>query len=403
MDPISWLNANAGAVQGVASVVLVAITAYYAWTTKTIASETRTMAQATDLMVADGQSQRLDATLPILAFKALRWRPSNPDEARQPASDIPSASHFAFDLVNVGMGPALDVCLTVAETEVPYVRRYDTRADEPEPLVVPTGAGVEIAYRRSEAGDLTRQEWETLGQTRNAGVLTTTYRDIHGREFRSKAELRCTEEVFADYALELGPLVIVRPNTPQAGATVGDTDVRYVARSTMNRLVILAIVSLMATCILTVFALGGGHAIAGTVPATVLWLQDFQWTSLLLALLAIAGGILGNSVSALVGLRERMALGYELANGEKWPPGAEGELVGERTLTGVFEGAVLGAVVAFLVCVALLGGFLKIEQQSGGRMEAYAWAFLAVMTGVVAKPLLVRLKEIFNAILGASR
>jgi hypothetical protein len=49
---MDWLNTNAGAVTAVATLVLVAITGFYAWRTHTIANATRILAEETRKMAA---------------------------------------------------------------------------------------------------------------------------------------------------------------------------------------------------------------------------------------------------------------------------------------------------------------------------------------------------------------
>src|SRR6516225_9950807 len=43
---IEWLDAHSGAVQAIATIVLVAITAYYAWTSRSLVQQTRQTLQA---------------------------------------------------------------------------------------------------------------------------------------------------------------------------------------------------------------------------------------------------------------------------------------------------------------------------------------------------------------------
>ena len=44
---IEWLDAHSGAVQAIATIVLVGITAYYAWTSRSLVNQTRATLQAT--------------------------------------------------------------------------------------------------------------------------------------------------------------------------------------------------------------------------------------------------------------------------------------------------------------------------------------------------------------------
>jgi hypothetical protein len=151
--------------------------------------------------------------LPTLAFKGLRWRPTPYNESSL-GGHIRTPNRFAFDLVNVGPGPALDLRLTVAQTPIPYVRRQDV-GDDQEPLVLPAGGSVEVAYRPEGGRGLTDQEWDTVRRTRVAGVVTATYRDVRGRDLRSEAELRFVESGLPGGALEFGPLRLVQPSADE--------------------------------------------------------------------------------------------------------------------------------------------------------------------------------------------
>lgn len=210
-DLLKALHDYAGPLQGISAIVLVIVTIVYVIATFRIANETRSMARATKEMADEARHQRLTSTLPVVAFRGLGWTPPSEQEAREVNANMPTASHFSVQMVNVGSGPGVDIRVEIVDSVVPYVARYQPGRDELQPTVLPPGASIELAFRPEGARDITRVEWESLSQTRLAGVLKASYRDIHGQSLSSEVRLVCREDTLADYFLELGPLRLEQP------------------------------------------------------------------------------------------------------------------------------------------------------------------------------------------------
>ncbi len=86
---LQFLNANSGAIQAIATVILVIVTYWYARLTRSAVSE--------------ASSARLDARLPII----------DPLELRGPIKNTQTGERLEIHLKNIGYGPALDVRLVL--------------------------------------------------------------------------------------------------------------------------------------------------------------------------------------------------------------------------------------------------------------------------------------------------
>ena len=60
---MEWLDAHAGSVQAIATLVLMALTAYYAWASRALVRETRTTLQASARATLQGRLDRLSEIL----------------------------------------------------------------------------------------------------------------------------------------------------------------------------------------------------------------------------------------------------------------------------------------------------------------------------------------------------
>lgn len=202
-DVLRWLNQNAGAVQAISTIVLVAVTVYYAWATKHIARETQTMAEGTERTYKQTQRQILDATLPVLTF-------------RIKASVVifqPHPSRFTLEVYNAGYGPAIDVTLRAEHPQLRFGIRPAEKADvtfndeETTPFVL--GAGEAATF-------LVEQQGRERLENPESGSLLATYKDIHGRSIQVEMVFALvpidpeSSERFRKFANEL-PLPVARP------------------------------------------------------------------------------------------------------------------------------------------------------------------------------------------------
>ena len=129
-EAIKWLNDNAGAVQAIATVVLVAVTVVYAWRTHVIskatekqAEATRLQAEASQVIAEEAKEQRRDVDKPYLLLEIpqlanLEWEdlsaPGDPD----PHNAYPKA--LVCRLHNAGRGPAKQVYVTILQPLARY-------------------------------------------------------------------------------------------------------------------------------------------------------------------------------------------------------------------------------------------------------------------------------------------
>jgi len=180
-DLLAWVNQNAGTVQAASSLLIVFVTGYYAWTTRRIATQTDSMAQATRRLADEAQNQRLDATLPVIAFRNLGWTPTSPTTLL--TDRMATASHFALTLANVGSGPALDIRIQVT-SPIPYVRRREP-GDEMEPFELPTSASSSAACTLASPVTLLNESWPARSTGRSMSLLPSA-------AMRSSGYSRCT-------------------------------------------------------------------------------------------------------------------------------------------------------------------------------------------------------------------
>lgn len=92
-----WLNDNAGAIQAIASVILVFVTGFYAWRNHQLTQLTNKMADTANKAVEESRNQYRNSVMPTLT---LDW----------PSGFAPNSLHgFAMVVNNIGTGPALDI------------------------------------------------------------------------------------------------------------------------------------------------------------------------------------------------------------------------------------------------------------------------------------------------------
>lgn len=120
-------------------------------------------------------------------------------------------------------------------------------------------------------------------------------------------------------------------------------------------------------------------------------------------LLCVAAGTLGSSISALISVAERVANGWELERGEKWPPvGGKPDKFVARMIPLFLVRPLLGSAMGYLVYVGIVGGFLvAVRTATPGDFRPEGLAFLALLAGLFAKTFLEKLRDAFKTFLGA--
>lgn len=162
----------------------------------------------------------------------------------------------------------------------------------------------------------------------------------------------------------------------------------------------------------------------GTVAAVVLvWLSSVliasaSATALLLGgvirlpsplhivVLCITGGILGSAVSALVSAWERIANGWERANGEKLPKEEPKDKFLARMSPQFILRPLLGAVMGLLVYGGIIGGYLitvQVENLSITSFRPEGLLFVSLLAGLFAKTFIEKLRDMFDALFGKQK
>jgi hypothetical protein len=120
-----------------------------------------------------------------------------------------------------------------------------------------------------------------------------------------------------------------------------------------------------------------------------------------LAVIALLGGALGASVSALIQTCDRYAAGIELADGSAWPPGEPGgHRFSDRELPFLVLRPVLGAVMGLIVYAGFVGGLLISTTKTPDSFSPQGLVFVSVLAGLFAKTFLARVRVVFKAMLG---
>jgi len=109
-------------------------------------------------------------------------------------------------------------------------------------------------------------------------------------------------------------------------------------------------------------------------------------------------GFAGSGVGALTSLLARYAAGLELANGERSPPAAEGEVFHQRIAFCFVVRPVLGALVAPLI----VGGVTLFTSRHEGFVNSVdAMMLVAFAGGLYAKSILETAKNVFKVVFRA--
>ncbi len=255
-------------ITGLATVVLVAITAYYAKRTSDIAEQTQVTADATKLMadetrkmvaatqeqVSETRAQREAQARPVVTFTLLaletEWEPPEGVD-----HTVPTITRFGLEVRNVGSGPALNVVVDAEATEGGFqpgdrITRHFNIEVPVSTSVLGVGDSRFITYRwrkpkpdtplqDDEAANLfsndwavqqpVRQKYQDDGDSINRLVdyrqalvqrpvkytLRAVYTDAYGSVWSSRAPLDIPYRSPAEWASEvkLGDTVLDGPNS----------------------------------------------------------------------------------------------------------------------------------------------------------------------------------------------
>lgn len=155
MNPLDWLNDNSGAVQGMATVVLVLVTAFYAVRTHHISKTARQQAEASVKMAEEMRRTREDSFRPVLDIQRIEQEELG---AGREAMTEAIAERFGDDhvwckLKNIGNGPALNINAhvaqggSVAEGVLGTLGVGDETERKPFAVIKPEDSFVEVRYQ----------------------------------------------------------------------------------------------------------------------------------------------------------------------------------------------------------------------------------------------------------------
>jgi hypothetical protein len=145
----------------------------------------------------------------------------------------------------------------------------------------------------------------------------------------------------------------------------------------------------------------GGLAAVAAFSATALVLalatRDGAVSPMTAAWVGLAAGALGSAVAALLSLSERVAAGWELDDGSKWPRDGGSPARFNRRMWLLFaQRPLLGAFVGLMVVLALVGG---VRADIAGD-EIVILAFWVGTVGFFAKTVLESLKAMVKGLVG---
>jgi len=186
MNLLECLNDNSGAVQAIAVLALVVVTAVYAWLTRDMSKAAREQTQRAAELAEETRTSRLDSLRPILEIRPVEVLHSHvllkqgllAKEGRLPPN-------LNCSVRNIGPGPALNVLL------------HTWRPDLEEPGSLQLGA---IAAGENVGARELHLEPADEADKR---LLRVKYEDLYGRKFLSSREVQVVPR---EGTFEIGPL-----------------------------------------------------------------------------------------------------------------------------------------------------------------------------------------------------
>ena len=166
-------------IQAISTVVLIGVTAYYAWRTHALSKSAKMQAEASVKMAEEMKKQRYDTVLPVIDIEILDVQ----KQANNQQSEAPLGSTFyelSFVFHNIGLGPAIAV--TSATLTPAVIRLWDTL----------------------EAGGKTKKMSLSLKPKDGLLTLSVFYLDAYERKFESGRQVNIENRKF-DWGI--GPLI----------------------------------------------------------------------------------------------------------------------------------------------------------------------------------------------------
>ncbi|MHB8867488.1 MAG: hypothetical protein ACYC6T_08275 [Thermoleophilia bacterium] len=188
---VGWLDAHGAAVQAAATVVLVAVTVHYAWTTSRL--------------WRDQRRSQLARFTPLVVATSLTWLPNR---------GIPHEPTVRTTLRNVGLGPAFDLIVEFIPATCEEGPRFRClRSDKPD-LYLEGSSQEEVFFpiRAETSGEKTRPDDVVNALIAGEDVrLWIRYRDALARQRKTHVVFKKDE--FGAYFVADGPTEITYPPT----------------------------------------------------------------------------------------------------------------------------------------------------------------------------------------------
>jgi hypothetical protein len=155
-DLVDWLNKNSGAVQAIATVVLVLVTAFYVILTRSLSKSAAKQADASAKMAEEMREQRLAVSQPLVMPDFLMG--------------LRIQLEHRLRITNGGNGPAIKVNFTIRHPWLDSVLDNHKISDSLATLLAGEYHDVELGFREDAQGEA-------------AGDLYISWQDIHGNKF----------------------------------------------------------------------------------------------------------------------------------------------------------------------------------------------------------------------------
>jgi hypothetical protein len=118
-------------------------------------------------------------------------------------------------------------------------------------------------------------------------------------------------------------------------------------------------------------------------------------------LICLAAATLGSALSSLVSAGNRIANGWELADGTKKPEGGTADKFTARMTALFVMRPLLGGILGAILYVGLRSGYvIPVENASEIRFTKEGLTFLSFLVGLSAKTFIDRLRSMFDSLFG---
>lgn len=196
-------TSHAAAIQAIASVLLVAVTIYYAWTNRRLTNLTRDMLRSTDAATEESRNAYMNSAMPTISILT-----------RIDSRDL--VTDFKLHLVNIGVGPALDLVFSFPDEAIGAVLAFIP------PTVDILGVGESRVVMLTVPRHSEVSEADLIRRLDNKSfVVNVRYSDVYNRERCSQVTLRPDPSSTSfPQLMVLSPTSFTLPTSPGAHVPV---------------------------------------------------------------------------------------------------------------------------------------------------------------------------------------